>query len=42
MNKSGLIAALAAKESLTEKQATEIINLIFKGFSDTLIQGDRI
>jgi hypothetical protein len=29
MNKSDLIIALAAKENLTEKQATEIINLIF-------------
>ena len=36
MNKSDLIAALAAKENLTEKQATEIINLIFTGFTDTL------
>ena len=42
MNKSDLIAALIAKENLTEKRATEIINLIFNGFSDTLKQGDRI
>jgi len=31
MTKSDLIAALAAKENLTEKQATDIINLILKG-----------
>ena len=42
MNKADLIAALAAKENLTEKQATEIINLIFNGFTDTLKNGDRI
>ena len=42
MNKSDLIAALAAKENLTDKQATEIINLIFTGFTDTLKKGDRI
>ena len=42
MNKSDLIAALAAKENLTDKQATEIINLIFTGFTDVLKNGDRI
>lgn len=42
MNKSDLIAALAAKENLTEKQATDTINLIFTGFMDTLKKGDRI
>jgi len=35
-NKSDLIATLAAKENLTEKQATEIINLSFDGFMNTL------
>ena len=42
MNKSDLIEALAAKEDLTEKQATDIIKLIFTGFTDTLKKGDRI
>jgi len=42
MNKSDLITALAAKENLTEKNATEIINLIFDGFTDTLKKGGRI
>ena len=42
MNKSDLIAALAVKENLTEKQTTDIINLIFNGFTDTLKKGDRI
>jgi len=42
MNKSDLIAALAAKENLTEKQATDTINLIFTGSMDTLKKGDRI
>ena len=42
MNKSDLIAALAAKENLTAKQATDTINLVFNGFADTLKKGDRI
>ena len=42
MNKSDLFAALAAKENLTEKQTTDIINMIFNGFTDTLKKGDRI
>jgi nucleoid DNA-binding protein len=41
MNKSDLIAALAAKENLTEKQATGITNMIFTGFTDTLKKGGR-
>jgi integration host factor subunit beta len=42
MNKSDLIATLAEKEKLTEKMATDIINLIFNGFADTLEKGGRI
>ena len=42
MKKSDLIAALAGKEKLTEKMATDIINLIFTGFTDTLKKGGRI
>jgi len=42
MNKSELIAALSKKENLTERQATEIVNLIFKGFHDELKNGGRI
>ena len=42
MTKSDLIDALAAKEDLTEKQATDIIKLIFTGFTDTLKKGDGI
>lgn len=42
MNKSDLIGALSEKENLTEKNASEIINLIFDGFTDTLQKGDRI
>ena len=42
MNKSDLMAALSAKENLTEKQATETINLIFNGFTDTMKNGGRI
>ena len=42
MNKSDLIAALTTKEGLTEKNAAEIINLIFDGLTDTLKKGGRI
>ncbi|MCX7982024.1 MAG: integration host factor subunit beta [Syntrophales bacterium] len=42
MNKSGLIEELSRKENLTEKKAAEVINLIFKGFSDELKNGGRI
>jgi integration host factor subunit beta len=42
MNKSDIISALAAKEKLTEKLATDIINLIFIGFADTLKKGGGI
>jgi integration host factor subunit beta len=33
---------LAEKKNLTGKQATEIVNLIFKGFTNELKNGDRI
>lgn len=42
MTKTDLIATLAAKENLTAKEATVIINLIFSGFADTLKKGGRI
>ena len=42
MNKSELIVALAQKENLTEKQSTDIVNLIFTGFLETLKSDGRI
>lgn len=42
MNKSGLIEALSKKEDLTEKKAIDVVNLIFKGFTDELKKGGRI
>jgi integration host factor subunit beta len=42
MNKSDLIDALSTKENLSEKDASEIINLVFGGFTDTLKKGGRI
>ncbi|HOF04699.1 MAG TPA: HU family DNA-binding protein [Syntrophales bacterium] len=42
MNKSGLIEALSRKESITEKKAVEVVNLIFKGFTEELKKGGRI
>ncbi len=42
MNKSTLIAVLSEKENLTEKKATEIINLVFGEFARALRNGGRI
>jgi integration host factor subunit beta len=42
MKKSGLIDALSTKENLSPKNAFEIINIIFDGFTDTLKKGGRI
>jgi len=42
MTKSDLITLLATKEYLTEVNATRIVNLIFDGFKDALVKGDRI
>ncbi len=42
MNKYGLIAALAKKENLTEKESGELVNMIFKSFSEELKSGGRI
>ncbi|MBW2544324.1 MAG: integration host factor subunit beta [Deltaproteobacteria bacterium] len=42
MNKSELIDALSKKEGLTEKQAADVVNLIFKGFDNQLKSGGRI
>ena len=42
MNKIDVIMALAEKKNLTEKQATEIVNLMFKGFINEFKKGGRI
>ncbi|MDD5711649.1 MAG: integration host factor subunit beta [Smithellaceae bacterium] len=42
MNKSGLIESLSKKENLTEKKANDLINLVFKGFTEELKKGGRI
>ena len=42
MTKSDLIMKLVVKEHLTEKLATEIVNLVFDGFTNALKKGDRI
>ncbi len=42
MNKSELIEALSKKENLTEKKASDVVNLIFNGFADELKTGGRI
>jgi len=42
MNKSSLIESLSRKENLAEKKASDIVNLIFKGFTEELKSGGRI
>ena len=42
MNKSDLINAISTKENLTEKNASEIVNMVFDGFTDTLKKDGRI
>jgi integration host factor subunit beta len=42
MNKSELIDVFSKKENLTEKQASDVVNLIFKEFNDQLKKGGRI
>jgi integration host factor subunit beta len=42
MNKSDLIEALAKKNNLTEKQATDIVNLMIDGFTNELKNVGRI
>jgi integration host factor subunit beta len=42
MNKSDLINILAEKKGLQHKEATDIVNMIFDGFTDTLKKGSRI
>lgn len=42
MNKSDIISVLAAKENLTEVQSSRIIKLIFNGFKEALVKGERI
>lgn len=42
MKKSDLILELASRQNISEKQATSIVNLIFDGFTETLLKGERI
>ena len=42
MNKSGLIESLSKKLNLTEKKAIDVVNLVFKGFTNELKKGGRI
>ena len=42
MNKSDLVTALVDKKNLTEKQAMDVVNLIFKGFINEFKKGGRI
>lgn len=42
MNKSNLIEALARKENIKAKDATDIVDMIFDGFAATIKGGGRV
>ncbi|HUN53948.1 MAG TPA: HU family DNA-binding protein [Smithella sp.] len=42
MTKSDLIAATAYENNLTVKKAADIVELVFDGFTNTLMNGGRI
>jgi integration host factor subunit beta len=42
MKKSELILALSEREGLREKEAFDVVNLVFDGFTDALSKGNRI
>ena len=42
MNKADLIEALAAKEGLKDREAYDIVNMVFDGFTNALKDGGRI
>jgi integration host factor subunit beta len=42
MKKSDLIAQLSEKEQLSGKEAFDIVNLVFDGFTDALREGGRV
>ena len=42
MKKSDLIAQLSEREQLSGKEAFDIVNLVFDGFTDALRKGGRV
>jgi integration host factor subunit beta len=42
MKKSDLIAQLSEREQLSGKEAFDIVNLLFDGFTDALREGGRV
>ncbi len=42
MTKSDLIEAISLKENLTHNNASEVVNMIFDGFTESLKKGGRI
>jgi len=42
MNKSDLIKLLGKNQNITEKEAGEVVDLVFESFSDALKNGDRV
>lgn len=42
MNKSDLVEAVANSKDLTYKKAQEVVNVIFDGMTDALVNEDRI
>ena len=42
MTQSDLISVLMEKENLTHKDAEAVVKLVFSGFAEALLNGDRI
>jgi integration host factor subunit beta len=42
MNKSDLIRLLWENQNITEKKASEVVDLVFESISDSLKKGDRV
>ena len=42
MNKTELVAAVAAKAGLTKKDAERVINATFETITDSLVKGDKV
>ena len=42
MNKTELIAAVAAKTGLTKKDAEKVVNATIESITESLVQGDKV
>jgi integration host factor subunit beta len=42
MNKSDLIKILGENQKITDKEAGQVVDLVFESFSDAIEKGDRV